>query len=174
MKTTLNDLIVFVDKNKIDYSTDIKDILNAYEAVNKIKGKTPLDIVLEKNEKLDAKAEKFQFEIEKEKMLRDYNFHFTPKVVIGKKVAEAIQDADYFHPDNVMLLTDNITYIGYFDHNDDLINPEKIEQHHIRVFVDSSPEKDPIEAEFNCYESYASKALSDVFRDVYIKTYVCR
>lgn len=177
---TLKELIDFADHNEIDYNTDLDAIVNIFKSIKNLRFKKPCNShkteECKSGKKINAMQEKFQVQMEKEQLKRFYDMCFTPKVVIGKRVADAIYDAEHFVPDNTIIIGTDLAYIGYFDYEnrEDLDNPEKTEQNSIKVFVDSSDEKNSIEALFHCYESYASKALKAVMPEVEIQREVCR
>lgn len=171
---TLKRIIEFADQNKIDYNTAIGEIVNACKAVDCLKKNE--EVEEPKEEKVNVQAEKWSVRTEQDKLLRYYNMDFSPKVVIGTRVAEYLNNAKFFHPENVLIIKSTLVYIGYFDYEtrDQLENPQNVEQPGIKVFVDTSDKKNPREAYFNCYESYASKDLKTVMPEVQIERAVCR
>lgn len=172
---TLKRVIEFADQNKIDYNTAISEIVNACKAVDSLKKNAEVEEPKEV-EKINVQAEKWSVKAEQEKLLRYYNMDFSPKVIIGARVAEYLNNAKFFHPENVLIIKPNLVYLGYFDYEtrDQLENPEQTEQPGIKVFVDTSEGKNPREAYFNCYESYASKDLKSLMPEVQIERAVCR
>lgn len=171
---TLKRVIEFADQNKIDYNTAIGEIVNACKAVDCLKKNAEAEEP--KGEKVNVQAEKLSVRDEQDKLLRYYNMDFSPKVVVGTRVAEYVNNAKFFHPENVLIIKPTLVYIGYFDYEnrDQLEDPQNTEQPGIKVFVDTSDKKNPREAFFNCYESYASKALESVMSEVEIERAVCR
>ena len=170
---TLKRVIEFADQNKIDYNTAIDEIVNACKAVDDLKKKTGVE---EPREEISVQTEKWRARSEQDTLLRYYNMGFSPKVVIGIRVAEFINNTKFFHPENALIIKPDLVYIGYFDYDsrDQLENPQNIEQTGIKVFVDTSERKNHREAYFNCYESYASKDLKSVMPEVQIERVVTR
>lgn len=114
---SLFDIISFADLNKIDYNTDIDDIIKAYEALAKIKKAPKKESEESPQGGIDPKAEKANLDLKKEKLLREYQncclFH---RARIGKNIEKILEEnCDFFHADNVILLNEDVTYIGTID-----------------------------------------------------------
>lgn len=114
---SLLDIIDFADLNKIDYNTDIDDIIEAYEALAKIKKAPKKESEENSQGGIDPKAEKADLDLKKEKLLREYQncclFH---RARIGKNIEKILEEnCDFFHADNVILLNEDVTYIGTMD-----------------------------------------------------------
>lgn len=187
IKMTLNNIIDFAKRENVDFDTELDAIVNAYKSIEALKKPSSLKVLAPKekinpadsrffNEKINPTAVKNEFEIEVEKMQRYFDFCCTTKVVVGSTVAQCLEKAKHFHPENVMMLKNDIVYVGYFDYDDkeNLENREDIESHHIMVFVDNSCEFSSYKAIFHCYESYASKELKELIPLVQIEREVCR
>lgn len=111
---SLFDIIGFADLNKIDYNTDIDNIIEAYEALAKLK-KTPKKESEESPQGgIDPKAEKVNLDLKREKLLREYqNCCFFCRARIGKNIEKILEEnCTFFHADNVILLNEDVTYIG--------------------------------------------------------------
>ena len=114
---SLLDIIDFADLNKIDYNTGIDDIIEAYEALAKIKKAPKKESEENSQGGIDPKAEKADLDLKKEKLLREYQncclFH---RARIGKNIEKILEEnCDFFHADNVILLNEDVTYIGTMD-----------------------------------------------------------
>ena len=127
---SLFDLIGFADLNKIDYNTGINDIIEAYEALAKVKkapkkesegiiqDHVPYDSSKWTKENsqggLDPKAEKVNLDLKREKLLREYqSCCFFCRARIGKNIEKILEEnCAFFHADNVILLNEDVTYIG--------------------------------------------------------------
>lgn len=185
---TLNNIINFAERENIDFDTELDAIVKAYESIKALRKPNSLKVFDPKEtkladadvhffkEKINPTAVKNEFEMEIEKMQRYFDFCCTTKVVVGSTVAQCLEKAKHFHPENVMMLKNDVVYVGYFDYDDkeNLENRENIESHHIMVFVDNSYMFPKNTAEFHCYESYASKELKELMPLVKIERSVCR
>ena len=183
---TLNNIINFAERENIDFDTELDAIVKAYESIKALRKPNSLKVFDPKetkpadaqffNEKINPTAVKNEFEMEIEKMQRYFDFCCTTKVVVGSTVAQCLEKAKHFHPENVMMLKNDVVYVGYFDYDDkeNLENREDIESHHIMVFVSNSYEFPSNRAIFHCYESYASRELKELMPLIKIERSVCR
>lgn len=149
----LYDVIGFADLNKIDYHTDIEDIIEACKVTMAVKSKTK-----KKTETgIDVKVEKTKLEIEKDKLIKWYKSYMYPSIIIGVNAAEIFYEhIKCFKEDNAIILTPSITYIGSCEFTD-----TDGRQKGAKVFVDTSDQKDKREVFFNFYEQALSNILME-------------
>lgn len=114
---SLFDIIGFADLNKVDYNTDIDDIIKAYEALAKIKKVPKKESEESPQGGIDPKTEKANLDLKKEKLLREYqNCCLFRRARIGKNIEKILEEnCDFFHADNVIILNEDVTYIGTMD-----------------------------------------------------------
>ena len=144
---SLFDLIGFADLNKIDYNTSIDDIVEAYEVLAKIKKAPKKESEENSQGGVDPKAEKVNLDLKREKLLQEYQncclFH---RARIGKNIEKILEEnCAFFHADNVILLNEDVTYIGTMESKQK--SGRAIEA---KVYVDNTLGSDYVE--LNWYE----------------------
>lgn len=149
----LYDVIGFADLNKIDYHTDIEDIIEACKVTMAVKSKTK-----KKAETgIDVKAEKAKLEIEKDRLYKWYNSFINPSITVGANAAKIFYEhIECFKEDNSVIVTPNIVYIGSCEFID-----TDGRQKGAKVFVDTSDSKDKREVFFNFHEQALSNILME-------------
>ena len=152
---SLFDIVGFADLNKIDYNTDIDDIIEAYEALAKIKKAPKKESEESPQGGIDPKAEKANLDLKKEKLLREYqNCCFFHRARIGKNIEKILEEnCDFFHADNVIILNEDVTYIGTMESQ--ALGGRIIEA---KVYVDNRMGPDGVE--LNWYEEKAGNLQS--------------
>ena len=152
---SLFDIVGFADLNKIDYNTDIDDIIEAYEALAKIKKAPKKESEESPQGGIDPKAEKANLDLKKEKLLREYqNCCFFRRARIGKNIEKILEEnCDFFHADNVIILNEDVTYIGTMESQ--ALGGRIIEA---KVYVDNRMGPDGVE--LNWYEEKAGNLQS--------------
>ncbi len=164
---SLFDIVGFADLNKIDYNTNIDDIIEAYEALAKIKkapkkesegivqDHIPYDSSKWNQGGVDPKTEKVNLDLKKEKLLREYqNCCLSHRARIGKNIEKILEEnCDFFHADNVILLNEDVTYIGTMESQ--AFGGRIIEA---KVYVDNRMGPDGVE--LNWYEEKAGTLQS--------------
>ena len=172
----LFDLIGFADRNKIDYKTDVYKIIEAYNALEKVKN--PIEVVQEHTpydsskwteDKYNIDETKNTMELGKEKLLRWYkNCCFFSSIKISEDMERHFYEGvEFFESDNALMLDENITYIGKYK------GPNfKGMTMDAKVFVDDTLKPNTVIVNF--WEERLEPMLKSYTKDVNVEHNVCR